>query len=226
MRWDGTPNRSMKLPEPRAKMKLQSGGDVPSPAVFVITSAPVKPKSVDKAMSVRGHLDGADEETAFGWASDGSGRTLTVRILVDDIAVGECTADLDRPDVAASGQHPSGRCGFRFAHGLRNAARTARVAAFAEGPALPGSGMFLKPAQGAKLFFICICTPRTAGGALEHAASQICERSVVQFQDREWHEVSIWQRFNFVSARVDFEDALARYSDRGFRFFTGRPHAG
>jgi hypothetical protein len=178
-----------------------------------------------------GHVDVVDGGQVTGWAAfPDDPQPLTVEIFLDRQGfgheglgrqkLGECVADGLRPDVAAAGRRLSARCGFMFRCDLSGADYGARVHVRAKGGfgELHGSGRFVRPANGPKLFFIHI--PKTAGSTINAIADELIGRAAEHVENLHWQDTVAFGEFNFLSGHLSCQEPIRLYQPLGFRFFT------
>ena len=167
-----------------------------------------------------GHVDVVTTAVVAGWAAVPQvARPLTVEILLGERVIGTCRANVARPDLLERpGIHPN--AGFRFACDLASAGYGARVFARAAGTAqfLPGSGRFVHPISGQRLFFVHI--PKTAGTTVNAIAHKLFQRVQEHLENFDWQDTAAFADFNFLSGHLSSRGPIERYRPKGFRFFT------
>jgi hypothetical protein len=178
-------------------------------------------KMTSSAEISAGWLESVRSGAVSGWAvANSQPQHATVEIYLDDMEIGECLADRERPDVLANHPNFGLETGFQCKCDLSIAGYSSRVSAKIKETSyvLKGSGRFVLPAVGPKLFFLHI--PKTAGTTINYIASQLWLRTRDHVENSDWRHTPTFEWFNFLSGHLCAERAIQSYRNSGFSFFT------
>lgn len=168
-----------------------------------------------------GHLDTAADGRIEGWAGiEGRNGPAIVEIYLDHRKLTECVTGLERPDVMKAGYNVGSRSGFSVPYEAPGVSHLSRVFARVRGSGefLPGSGRFARPAKGPKLFFVHI--PKTGGTTIDWIAELLYGRIHTHIQLLNETYQQTLTDYDFLSAHWSYEEAVSKYKEHGYHFFT------
>jgi hypothetical protein len=201
---------------------LEGCGRFLQPAGLPRLDRPVSGNPADQAChNAIGHLGQVADGRIAGWAGIlGQQGPVTVEIYLDRRKLTECVTGREYPGASKTGNNARSHSGFSAEYDPAEVSYRSRLFANVSGSPklLAGSGKFIEPTKGPKLFFMHI--PKTGGTSINAIAEFLYERGENHLEALNWPNNSVFSGFDFLSGHVMSSGVFSAYKKHDFHFFT------